>query len=82
MSCVDTCDWTTLRSIFFLFLLLLLTLLTVGLRDSVRYIGGFALFNVCFYGKMFPSVSCASAANVCYGADIFGAKIVFLNHVL
>jgi hypothetical protein len=54
-----------------------------GLPAPARYIGDFALFNVCFSSKNCPSARCASAANVvCRNVDVFGAKNVLLNHIL
>jgi hypothetical protein len=49
----------------------------------VRYIGDFALFNVCSSSKNCPSARCASAANVvCRDVDVFGAENVQLNNFL
>jgi hypothetical protein len=54
----------------------------VGLGVPARYIGDFALFNVCSSCKNCPTATYASAANVvCRDVDVFGAK-VFFNHIL
>jgi hypothetical protein len=51
------------------------------LRVLARYITDLAFFNVCSSTNC-PSVRCALVANVCRRVEVFGAKIVLLNHIL
>jgi hypothetical protein len=55
----------------------------VDLRVPARYIRNFALLNVCSSSKNCPSARRTSAADVISrDVDVFGSKIVLLNHIL
>lgn len=55
----------------------------IGVHVADRCVRDFSLFNVCLCSKKFPSGRCASADNIgCRSVDIFGTKIVSLDHIL
>jgi hypothetical protein len=53
------------------------------LRVPARYIRELSVLDVCSSSRNCPPAICASAANVVYrDVDVFGAKAIFLDHIL